>query len=203
MFGKNKPYKNQRKKIFINKEIQGKILWRCVAFWAIYHFIMLHTLFAFEFMAYLVSIMNGGSPQSFSDIYTTFLGKYYPIILTALSLLPFLTLDLIKMSHRIVGPFVPFQRAFKDLKAGKRVERIQLREGDLLTEFQTDFNEFLQWYNEEKLGSPAKDNSSATESKEGQLEDSIIAEVESLQADASAMTNHDDSTPAAEQTQST
>lgn len=203
MFGKKKAFANQRKKIFINKEIQGKLLWRCVAFWAIYHFIVLHTLFGFEFMAYLVSIMNGGSVQSFSDLYMNFLGKYYPIILTAVSLLPILAIDLIKMSHRVVGPFVPFQRAVKDLKAGKRVEEIKLRKGDLLTEFQTDFNDFIRWYNKEKLGAPAVDENHAVEDEEGTLEKTIIAEVESLQEDASAITSSgEETTQTPEQTQS-
>lgn len=173
MFAKMKTFKNKRRKIFINKEIQGRILWRCFAFWAGYHFIVLHTLFGFEFMAYLVSIMNGASVQSFSELYMNFLGKYYPIILTALSLLPFLVWDLMKMSHRVVGPFIPFQRAVKELKEGKRVEEIALREGDLMTEFQTDFNEFLRWYNEEKLGQPVASEPVKVEAK--RTEEPVLA----------------------------
>lgn len=170
--------KDQRKRLFINKEIQGTVIWRCAVFWVIYHFFMLHTLFAFEFMAYLVQLMNGAPAQTFSEIYSTFIGKYYPICLTALAILPLLAFDVLKMSHRIVGPLIPFQRAIKNLKNGTHVDPIKLRKGDLLTEFQNDFNDFLLWYQAERPHVPIDQNGDDEEMNS--IEESMLADVQSL-----------------------
>lgn len=181
MFSSRKSDQKPRRKIFINKEVQSKILWRCVIFWAVYHFIMLHTLFGFEFMAYLVSIMNGGNVQSLSQLYSTFLGKYYPIILTALSLLPFLALDMLKMSHRVVGPLVPFQRAMKKLREGKKVDEVKLREDDLMSEFLGEFNEFLKWHNSQQESELSVSEDNETEIGQESPEEQLVDEVAAIQ----------------------
>jgi hypothetical protein len=146
--------KHSRKKLFINSRIQGRILLRCAIFWVVYHFLILHTLLAFEFMFNQAQIINGGSAMAFTELYSVFLGKYYPIILTALAMFPIVAYDVLKMSHRIVGPLVPFQHAVKRLKNGEHVEKVSTREGDLLVEFQEDFNEFLSRHTEQKPSSP-------------------------------------------------
>lgn len=137
-----------RSSYFISPRIQGRILSRCAVFWAIYHVLMLHTLFGFEFLTQQIEIMNGGASLTFGEMYSAFWGKYYPVVLAALLVFPVLTIDVIKMSHRVVGPLVPFTRAVKSLKNGQPVERVKLRKGDLLIEFQQDFNEFLDWMNQ-------------------------------------------------------
>ena len=168
-----------RKKFYINPHIQGHILSRCAIFWVIYHFLMLHTLLAFEFLAYQMQIMNGGTVIPFTEFYMNFLGKYFPIILTAAAILPILAKDLLKMSHRVVGPLIPFQRAVKQLKNGEHVGEIQIREGDLLVEFQKDFNEFLNWYNEQKIAHP--ENGDSVSRAIGDSEEKFLAEIETLQ----------------------
>ncbi len=171
-----------RKKLFINPKIQGRILWRCVIFWGVYHFLMLHTLLVFEFMSLQIQIMNGGSAIAFSELYSIFLGKYYPIVLTAMAIFPILAFDVLKMSHRIVGPLVPFQHAVKKLKNGEHVEEVNLRDGDLLLEFQEDFNEFLKWYNEQKLNPKKSVETSPNAIRDS--EEEILAEIETLHKEA-------------------
>ncbi len=174
-----KKKKEQRSKFFINKRIQGKILWRCAMFWVLYHFLMIHTLMAFEFMKYQIGIFNGGPVVSFTEFYSNFIGKYYPLILTAAAIFPILARDLVKMSHRIVGPLVPFQNAVKNLKNGDPVEEVQIRDGDLLIEFQNDFNDFLRWYNK-------SDSNTAPSKNEISPEDQILNDISELQKAAKA-----------------
>ncbi|WP_417850798.1 hypothetical protein [Thalassoglobus sp.] len=172
-----KKKKEQRSKFYINKRIQGKILWRCAIFWVVYHFLMIHTLMAFEFMMYQIAIFNGGPVISFTDFYSGFLSKYLPLMLTAAAIFPILARDLIKMSHRIVGPLVPFQNAVKKLKNGELVEEVELRDGDLLIEFQNDFNDFLRWYNK---------NNASNSTAQTPLEDQILSDAQNLQDEVSS-----------------
>ena len=51
--------------------------------------------------------------------------------------------DLLKFSHRVVGPLVPFQRAIERLTAGEQVAEVRLRHGDLLSNLQSTFNQYL------------------------------------------------------------
>lgn len=171
--------KEQRKRLFINRKVQGKIIWRCVVFCTIYHLLMIHTLFAFEFMAYLVGVMNGDTVQTFPQIYMNFLGKYYPIIFTALAVLPVLVWDVLKMSHRIVGPLIPFQRAINKLRNGEVVEEVKLRKNDMLDDFQDDFNEFLRWYKAERTELAERDRRYHEEID--QIEEKILSEMKMLQ----------------------
>jgi len=172
----------KRKKLYINPEIQGRILWRCAFFWISYHFLMLHTLLAFEFFAYQIQIMNGGVVVPFTELYSIFLGKYYPIILTAAAILPIFAFDVLKMSHRVVGPLVPFQLAMKQLKNGEHVDSVKIRDTDLLVEFQQDFNEFLAWYNVKNLAQSKSDGTSST--ADAHSEEELLTEIETLHREA-------------------
>ena len=61
----------------------------------------------------------------------------------SVAILPIVLWDLLKFSHRVVGPLVPFQRAIECLTAGEKVAEVRLRHGDLLSDLQTTFNQYL------------------------------------------------------------
>ncbi len=138
----------ERKKIFVNSLIQGQILWRAAAYWIIYHIVMWHTLFLFSYFQYRIELMNGGEAATFATLYGTFCLKYYPIVFSALGILPILMVDMIRYTHRIAGPLVAFQNALLKMRAGEKVEAVKLRTNDLLIEFQDEFNSFLDYYNQ-------------------------------------------------------
>lgn len=168
----------KRKKFFINPRVQGLVLRRCAVFWFVYHFLMLHTLFGVEFMKYQLSIMNGGNVVNFLNLYSGFLSKYSPLVITSLAMLPVVAIDVLKMSHRIVGPLIPFQRAMQRLRNGEQVDEVQIRNGDLLVEFQQDFNEFLAWYRQQHGEVGEMSTISAQETNDEELQ--ILSDVESL-----------------------
>lgn len=168
----------KRKKFFINPRVQGLVLRRCAVFWFVYHFLMLHTLFAVEFMKYQLSIMNGGNVVSFLNLYSDFLSKYAPLVITSLAMLPVVAIDVLKMSHRIVGPLIPFQRAMQRLKNGEQVDEVQIRNDDLLVEFQQDFNEFLAWYRQQHAELRGMPTASVQSSNVEELQ--ILSDVETL-----------------------
>ncbi|SFI27941.1 hypothetical protein [Planctomicrobium piriforme] len=139
-----------RKRIFVSGQIQGSVLLRFGMYWFVYHFVLWHTLFLFYFAQYRAEVLNGGPVESFAQIYSNFCSQYYPMLLAALAVLPLLIYDSIRTTHRIAGPLVRFQNTLRRLKAGDRIESVQLRDGDLLLEFQREFNDFLKFYNSQR-----------------------------------------------------
>ena len=144
----NNPNHVPRKKYFVNSRIQGRILTRLGMYWAIYHFSLWQSLFVFRYIQYRMAVMEGGESMSFVQLYTQFWNDYSPLLSCAGLLLPIFVWDLLKMTHRVAGPLVRFQNTLKRLEAGETVPPIKLREGDLLTEFQDAFNNFMKHYEE-------------------------------------------------------
>ena len=105
--------------------------------------------------------MNGAPSIPVSDLYSAFVAQNYTVIVCALAVFPVVLWDMLSQSHRIAGPLVRFQTVLRQLAAGQRVERVQLRRDDLLVEFQNTFNEFLEKIGHEiphlrPLGTPVR-----------------------------------------------
>lgn len=133
-----------RTRFFVNSRVQGQILLRFAAYWVVYHIVLWHTLFLYRYCEYRFELAMGTPPQTFAQLYGTFCRQYYPIVFSALAVLPVLLWDIVKITHRLVGPLIRFQRSLERLTAGERVDPIQLRQGDYLQEFQQQFNAFLE-----------------------------------------------------------
>jgi len=168
-----------RKKLFVNSLIQGRLIWRAAAYWTIYHIVLWHTLFLFQYFQYRVELVNGGLPMTFGELYGTFCLKYYPIIISAVAILPVLLIDVVRISHHIAGPLVNFQNVFKRMQKGEHVESVTLREGDMLTEFQEAFNAFLVHYNQQQ--GHANSLSESIGETEICTEEELLASVQELQ----------------------
>lgn len=137
----------ERTKFFVNSLAQGRLMLRFAGYWVVYHIVLWHTLFLFRFFEYRFQLMMGNPPQTFAELYGGFCAQYYPIVFSAVAVLPLLLWDMLKMTHRIVGPLIRFQRAIEALQRGERLEEVTLRTGDLLIEYQIAFNQFLKYYN--------------------------------------------------------
>ena len=83
---------------------------------------------------------------SLNELYGKFLTEYLPITIAAVLLLPVVIYELIRQTHRIAGPLVRFSNAMKDMMAGKVIQPVKLREGDMLTDFEKLFNEFIVYH---------------------------------------------------------
>jgi hypothetical protein len=65
-------------------------------------------------------------------------------LLALLILVPPLTVDAVRFAHRLVGPLYRFRKTIQAIAAGEQVALVQLRRGDLLVDFQNDFNAMLE-----------------------------------------------------------
>ena len=137
-----------RKKLFVSGRIQGQLVFRLGTYWVLYHFVLWHALFAFQYIQTRLSGTLGA--VSFQEMYGTFVLQYYPIIVCAVGMFPVFLIDLLRLSHRIAGPLVRFSHSIRGMIAGEEVRRVRLRKGDLLNEFETLFNEYVDVYEQRR-----------------------------------------------------
>jgi hypothetical protein len=133
----------QRKNLFVSGAIQGRILVRLLLYWCLYHFFLIHALFITS--AAFVS----GIDESFWGSYRSFMQSNLMLIGCAVVSLPVILRDMLRLTNRVAGPFVQFERALKDMAAGQVIEPIQLRHGDLVGKFIDVFNDFIKYHNTE------------------------------------------------------
>jgi len=133
----------KRKKLFVSQAIQGRLLRRMVFYWIFFQLFQWHALFLSG------GITGVSEPRPFVEMYLGFLSNHVLLFAVGLSALPILIWDMLKLSNRIAGPFVQFERVLKQMTRGERAEPVRLRKGDLVTEFQGVFNEFVESRNQE------------------------------------------------------
>ena len=127
----------QRKKLYVNKTVQRRFLWRIVFYWMIYHVFVLHGLF----LTY--GVLTNDQPRPFLQMYGDFLRTQVPLLVIALATLPMVLYDMLKLTNRVVGPLVRIERTLKQMMSGEHVEPLKLRDKDLVLEFLGVFNDFI------------------------------------------------------------
>lgn len=133
-----------RKKKFVSSRIQGRLMFRFALYWTLYHVVLWHAIFVFRYVEYRLEAQSTGALVPFRELYGTFVLDYYPVVFCAFAALPIVLLDMLYLTHRVAGPLVRFQRALRELSEGKPVKPVKLRRGDLLLEFQDEFNRYLE-----------------------------------------------------------
>jgi hypothetical protein len=134
------PQSHPRKRLFVNREIQGRLLGRTALYWMLYHGVLWMAMFLYRYAEHRGAVQAGAEPRSFADLYGQFVNEHYSMWICAVAILPIVLWDLLKFSHRVVGPLVRFQRTIEGLTAGEKVDEVRLRNGDLLFDLQTTFN---------------------------------------------------------------
>ncbi len=134
--------KNVRRRFFVDRLIQGRIVGRIAMYWVLYHVVLWHSLFVFRYLQYRAGTINGEPPQPFGELYGQFVADYYPVALFAIVTLPIFLFDIVRLTHRVAGPIVRFKNVMRSHLDGKKVPPVKLRTDDLLLPFQDTFNEF-------------------------------------------------------------
>jgi hypothetical protein len=137
-----------RKRIFVSRPIQGQLTLRLGMYWLLYHFVLWHVLFVYHFLQQ--RLVPTEQVLSFQELYTTFVRHYFPIIICSIAMLPIFLVDLVRLSHRIAGPVVRFRSVLDDMIAGRPVQHIRLRRGDLMMELEEKFNQYIDVYEQER-----------------------------------------------------
>jgi hypothetical protein len=124
-----------RKKVWIDA-IQTRLFFRVGVYWLIYQISLWNLVFVWR-------LLQEG-PGNLLEQYGRFCLDYAPVLVGCLVLLPVLAWDVVKFTHRMVGPIHRFRTTIQALAAGTPVRPIRLREGDFLTDMRDDFNQMLE-----------------------------------------------------------
>lgn len=136
--------KKLRKKSFVNRELQGRFLTRLAGYWIFYHIVLWHSLFAIDLMRNILGAAVMDAPShSIGELYAAFADTHRVMLFLMVASLPIVLRDMVRLTHQVAGPLVRFRNGLRQLAEGREVETVKLRKGDLLTEFQDSFNEFL------------------------------------------------------------
>jgi len=121
--------KNKRKKYFVDRKVQGAILWHMVLHWGL----LLAATFVLLVFFDMVTRLRG-------NVGTSLLQRHAPTLLAMLALAPICIRDLCKLSNRFAGPMVRLRRAMRDLAEGREVAPVHFRENDFWKDLAADFN---------------------------------------------------------------
>lgn len=128
---------NKRKRQFVDSEVQTALLWQCALHWGLFGFGTFIIMF-------LLHVASTPAHHTFMWHVERLWNHYGAIVLVMLALLPIFVLDMVKMTHRFVGPIIHLRKAIRGLARGERVEPIKFRKGDFWLELADEFNAILK-----------------------------------------------------------
>ncbi|MCC9605949.1 hypothetical protein LOC68_20345 [Blastopirellula sp. JC732] len=124
---------NQRRGArYVDPSVQGGIVLRMLFYWTTFFVVGLVISFAVQVLCNPLEPMN----QHLASVWQ----NQGPFILAAFCLLPIYTYDLIRFSHRFVGPIIRFRRVVNEAADGEVPPPFNLRDKDYWKEFASDLN---------------------------------------------------------------
>lgn len=138
---------NQRRSLFIDRPVQVALLLRAMLYWAVCLMAQLLIVFFFAIVTSSQDDFSANGPQLWWHLQLS--------ILAAAVLLPVLLLDLLKLSHRWVGPIFRLRTSLHALSRGERVPPIRFRDGDFWQELAGDLNVVSAELGRQEDSSPA------------------------------------------------
>jgi len=137
---------NQRRRQFIDRPVQGMLLLRASYYWAL----TLATQ-----IAVMILLTLTASPPGESYVAGARFRLYLRLMAVAsVIILPVILLDLVRLSHRWVGPIYRIRTALNALSRGETVPPIRFRDGDCWQELAGDFNVVAAELNRLRAASP-------------------------------------------------
>jgi hypothetical protein len=134
----------KRSRLVVDPPVQFRLLGRLAAYLVVYTITLLHVGFAIEVFEKVVMADDG---PLVADLYLDYLGREKSLLIGIGLILPVLLYDLLKFSHRIVGPLYRCRRWMLDMAAGKPVREFVPRKHDLMTELFAAFNVLIKTCN--------------------------------------------------------
>jgi len=131
---------SQRRRLFIDYPVQGTLLLRAVFFWMV-------TIISQVLMVLFFALMTSDSIADFHLRGQQLWWHLELVMLASALILPALLLDLLRLSHRWVGPIFRLRAALQALNRGEPIKPIAFRDGDFWQELAAEFNQFAEELN--------------------------------------------------------
>ena len=154
----------KRRRIYVDKRVQGALARRVVLYWGICLWGTFCVLAGFPIAVSACFAFDNG-PTMGQLVFNAWL-KFWPLLVASLFILPFVTWDVLRVSHRFAGPMVRLRHGMRDLAAGQEVSTMKFRDGDFWTEFADEFN---------RLAESVQQNRSSTEERESEEAEEPVA----------------------------
>lgn len=133
----NDPPKSResRKRLFVDPQIQGALLLRCIVNWV--YCVAVGAMFLLCWSV----VTNPGHPtlSYFVHLWTS----YWPVLVASVLLLIIAMMDFVRVSNRFCGPMKRLRHDMRRLARGEHVGPIKFRENDFWQEFATEFNQLV------------------------------------------------------------
>ena len=140
---------NQRKKHYVDPEVQNAILRQVAYLWLLGAAIYTYIVFVYRIMPIWFS---SGTP-SLGEIWY----HLAPMVLSAAALFPLMMSSAIRFSHRFVGPMVQFRQVLRQLASGDNVAPIQLRRNDFWRDVADELNQVSERFDELSSREPERE----------------------------------------------
>ena len=122
----------QRRRLFIDRPIQMAVLLRTALYWAMCTMAQVLLVLFFGMTSSAQSDFPGLNPHVWWHLQVT--------LLASVALLPLLLRDVLKLSHRWVGPMFRLRLAMRALSRGEPVPELRFRDRDFWHEMAEDLN---------------------------------------------------------------
>lgn len=156
----------------VDWSVQGPIIGRAIFYVLGYNIMLLVLLAVVCGFQNSMAVLKDQPAQQ----HPSFREQAVPVVICMTCMLPFMLFDLLRLTHRIAGPLLRFEKIMGDFERGGILRQAQLRETDLLIRFQQKFNRFVghlhQRYPETapvKATAPAKETAPANPGRAAEL----------------------------------
>jgi len=139
-------HSNKRWRLFIDRPIQSALLARVLLYWTV-------SLMTQVLMVVFFAVISS-SPDDFYVRGQQLWSHLQLAIIASALVLPLILLDVLRLSHRWVGPIFRLRSALHALSRGERVPPIRLRDGDFWQELAGDFNVVADQLTRQKATAP-------------------------------------------------
>jgi hypothetical protein len=133
--------KHARLKKLINWTVQGPIVTRLMVHFFSYN---IATVFLLLVVYGVRGSLAAVTDQPLESTQMSFWQQASPVVICMFVMMPFMIWDLLKLTNRIAGPLFRFESLLKEYSKTGTLPLAVLRDGDLLTDYQRQFNDFVQ-----------------------------------------------------------
>jgi methyl-accepting chemotaxis protein len=128
--------KPKRSKMFVDHQVQGRLLRRVVAYWCMALVVMGGLAF--------VQILFESRQAPLPIVLNRTLLAFGPALIAGIVVLPLILIDAMRFSNKFAGPIHRFRREMKRLADGESYDTITFRPGDFWSELATEFNRLAE-----------------------------------------------------------
>ena len=125
-----------RKKLYVDPELQGTMLTRVFAYWTL----SIGVIFAMV----VAQVIAATGVATSAVVFNRVLIQFGPALLAALLILPVVMYDCLKVTHKFAGQLTRLRMEMKNLAEGEPVEEITFRKEDLTNTLAEEFNHLVK-----------------------------------------------------------